>query len=164
MGVDYFETRLCWGIPARSIYIGRFCRKFLDEFHLVTKLVLQENSATAGIHLRPGTSCETIWDPLRPSKTIWDHLRLSKTIWDHPRQSEAMWDHLRPSETFWDHLTPSENAHNVWHHLRPGECKHSLNRTKGLFCYRWNHLAKWGHRQFSVHVTMKEQSKCNIFR
>ena len=145
-------TRLCWGNPARSMYFGCFCRKFLDEFHLVTKLVLQENSATAGIHLRPGTSCETISDPLRPSKTIWDHLRLSKTIWDHPRQSEAMWDHLRPSktlwgplrpfETIWDPLRPSENAHNVWHHLRPGECKHSLDGTKGLFCYRWNHFAK----------------------
>ena len=170
-------------------YLGRFTRDFVEEFRLGRYILdasvasswmnstwwqnwLQENSATAGIHLRPGTSCETIWDPLKPSKTIWDHLRLSKTIWDHLRQSEAMWDHLRPSktlwgplrpfETIWDPLRPSENAHNVWHHLRQGECKHSLDGTKGLFCYRWNLFAKWGHRQLSVHVTIKKQSKCNI--
>ena len=146
MGVDYFETRLCWGIPARSIYIGRFCRKFLDEFHLVTKLVLQENSATAGIHLRPGTSCETIWDPLRPSKTIWDHLRLSKTIWDHLRQSQAMWDHLRPSKTLWDPLRPSET---FWDPLRPSEAL--WERAKRLApseAGRMQAFTQWDQRSF----------------
>ena len=160
-------------------YLGRFTRDFVEEFRLGRYILdasvasswmnstwwqnwLQENSATAGIHLRPGTSCETIWDPLKPSKTIWDHLRLSKTIRGNLRLCEIIQDPLRPSETLWDHLRPSENAHNVWHHLRPGECKHSLDGTKGLFCYRWNLFAKWGHRQLSVHVTIKKQSKCNI--
>ena len=121
--------RHCWGIPARSIYIGRFCRKFLDEFHLVTKLVLQENSATAGIHLRPGTSCETIWDHRRPSEIIWDYLKPSETIRGNLRLCEIIQDPLRPSETFWDHLRPSDNAHNVWHYLRPGEYNiHSMGQ------------------------------------
>ena len=134
--------RHCWGIPARSIYIGRFCRKFLDEFHLVTKLVLQENSATAGIHLRPGTSCETIWDPMRPSKTIWDYLRLSKTIWDHPRQSEAMWDYPRPSKTLWDPLRPSET---LWDLLRPSETIWGPLRTRKMS------RTTWGRVNASIH-------------
>ena len=113
-------------------YLRRFTRDFVEEFRLGRCILdasvasswmnstwwqnwLQENSATAGIHLRPGTSCETIWDPLRPSKTIWDYLRLSKTIWDHPRQSEAMWDHLRPSKTLWGPLRPFET---IWDPLR----------------------------------------------